>query len=156
MQRAILMRLAVMCVVGATGFLQAQDLSKLSDAERQQLNEWMAERAARMVSAHGMDATLSQAWGNTAYTSPEIEALRTRYRELQDEMGRVQRELQKKVLELPELQEKRQQAEQEKQTIDDLSKRIKETVEPLNGEHPAPAPKRIEVRKETNGEAKER
>jgi chromosome segregation ATPase len=114
---------------GVAGFLPAQDFSKLSDAERKQVNDWMAERTERMIAAHRLDNELSQAWGNEAYTSPEIEALRQRYRELQQELGRAQAELKKKVMELPEVQEKRKLLEQERKSVEELSKKVKEKTE---------------------------
>ena len=148
-----IMRLVMMaCAVGAVGFLGAQDISKLSDDERKQINDWMAERAERMITARGLDTELSRAWEDVTNTSPEIETLRNRYRELQDELGRTQSELMKKVLELPALQEKKGQLEHERQRIKELSVQVNEkTGLNLN---PAPASRRVESRENTHGEAK--
>lgn len=152
--RTVLMRsIAVVCMVGAAGFLQAQEFSKLSDAERQQVNEWMAERAERMIVAYNLETELSKAWMIPAYTSPAIEAARKRYQELQDETARAHADLKRKVLELPALQEKQKQLEQEKERVANLSRQVKEKTG--EGQRPAPAPKRIETRESTNGETKE-
>jgi septal ring factor EnvC (AmiA/AmiB activator) len=114
------------CVAGMAGGLLAQDVSKLSDAERQQVNDWMAERMQRMVAVHGLDKELSQAWADERFTSPEIAALRTRYQALQQELAEVQMTLKKKVMELPEVKEKKQQLEGEQKKIRDLSEKVKE------------------------------
>ncbi|MDR2849554.1 MAG: hypothetical protein LBW77_03310 [Verrucomicrobiota bacterium] len=126
MRTAALMRWVFVCVAGAAGFLWAQDISKLSDDDRKQLNDWMLERVERMGSAHRLEGELAQAWGDEKYTSPEIEALRQRCRELQDELGRAQEALRKKVLELPELQEKQKRLAQERESVQALSKKVKE------------------------------
>jgi seryl-tRNA synthetase len=132
------MRVAlVLCAAGAAGALRAQDFSKLSDAERKQVNDWMAERVERMVAAHRLDNELSQAWGDVKYTSPEIEALRQRCMELQTELSRAQAELKKKVLALPELQEKQKRLGEERQGIQELSKKVQEKT---RGDAPQPAP----------------
>jgi len=108
------------------GVLLAQDLSKLSDAERRQVNDWMVERMQRMQSAHGLDRELSQAWADERYTSPEIAELRARQLALQQELADVQAALKKKVMELPELKEKKQQLEGERKKIQELSGKVKE------------------------------
>lgn len=66
------------CLIGVAGLLVAQDLSKLTEAQRKQLNDWMAERAERMIAVHRLEGELAQAVNDTANTSPEIEALRKR------------------------------------------------------------------------------
>lgn len=82
-------------LMGAVGQVDAQDLSKLTDAERKQLNAWMAERAERVINAHRMEGELTRAVNDTSHTSPEIEVLRKRSQDLQDELSRVRTDLQK-------------------------------------------------------------
>jgi len=117
----------IVCVLGG-GVLSAaaQDVSKLSEAERKQVNEWMAERAETMIGAHKLEVEVQEAWGNLAYSSPEVDALRARYRELQAELTRTQFELQKKVKEIPAIQEKVRQIDEAKKKELDLAKRIEE------------------------------
>ena len=118
------------CLIGAAGLLVAQYLSKLTEAQRKQLNDWMAERAERMIAAHRLEGELNRAPNDPANTSPEIEALRKRYQELQNEMSRVQADLHKKVMALPAMQEKRAKLEQERQQIKELSDKVKVVTDP--------------------------
>ena len=118
------------CLIGAVGLLVAQDLSKLTEVQKKQLNDWMAERAERMLAAHRLEGELNRAVNDTTHTSPEIEALRKRCQELQDELSRTQIELRKKVMALPALQEKNAKLEQERQRISELSDKVKAVVEP--------------------------
>jgi len=119
------------CLIGATGLLVAQDLSKLTGVQREQLNAWMAERAERMIAVHRLEGELAQAVNDTANTSPEIEALRKRCQDLQNELSRAQADLQKKVLALPALQEKRAKLEQERQSINEISNKVKALTDPV-------------------------
>ncbi|MFA7051550.1 MAG: hypothetical protein WC328_00855 [Kiritimatiellia bacterium] len=119
------------CLIGVAGLLVAQDLSKLTEAQRKQLNDWMAERAERMIAVHRLEGELAQAVNDTANTSPEIEALRKRCQELQNELSRAQADLQKKVLALPALQEKRTKLGQERQSIKEISNKVKALTDPV-------------------------
>ena len=119
------------CLIGAVGLLVAQDLSKLTGVQREQLNAWMAERAERMIAVHRLEGELTQAGNDTANTSPEIEALRKRCQDLQNELSRAQADLQKKVLALPALQEKRTKLEQERQSINEISNKVKALTDPV-------------------------
>lgn len=108
---------------------RAQDISKLTEEDRQKLNTWRAERAERMVNAHRLNMVVGQAWANTKYTSPEIEELRQRLRQLQDEVARVQGQIQAKVLELPELKEQQSTLTKENDAVEELNKNIKKLAE---------------------------
>ena len=111
-------------LAGGAGLARAQDFSKLTDPERKQVNGWLAERAEVLIDAHRLETEISQAWANAKYTSPEIEALRARYRELQHELGQTQLKLQKKVDEMPALQEKRRQLEEAQKKALELTKKV--------------------------------
>lgn len=102
----------------------AADLSKFSEAERQQINDWMAKRAELMTEAGRLDREVGAAWTNEAYTSAEIDALRKHYRELQDELLRAQRAIQEKVLELPAVQAKTNAVAVARAGASELSKKI--------------------------------
>jgi len=91
----------------------------------------MAERAERMIAVHRLEGELTQAVNDTANTSPEIEALRKRCQDLQNELSRAQADLQKKVLALPALQEKRTKLEQERQSINEISNKVKALTDPV-------------------------
>ena len=112
--------------VAAAGRATAQDLSKLSEADRKQVNAWMAERSQAMISAHKLDVEIREAWVNDAYASPELDALRARYRELQTELNRTREKLSEKVQELPAVQEKKRQLRELKKKEQELAKRVDE------------------------------
>ena len=118
------------CLIGAVGLLVAQDLSKLTEVQKKQLNDWMAERAERMIAAHRLEGELNRAVNDTAHTSPEIEALRKRSQELQEELSRTQIELRAKVMALPALQEKSAKLRQERRRISELSDKVKAVIGP--------------------------
>ena len=114
---------------GCVSVCRAQDLSKLSDADRKQVNVWMAERVEKMLVVHRLEEEIGQAWGNEKFTSPEVEKLRARYRELQAELLHTQIELQKKVLEVPAIQEKTRQLDAAKKQAEDLARKVKEKTD---------------------------
>lgn len=118
-----------MVIVGHAGLLMAQDFSKLSEAERKQVNDWMAERAKTMIDAHKLEGEIDQAWADTKYSTPEVDALRKRYLELQQELLRTQEELRKKVREIPAVLEKRRQLDEAKKDIQKLSKKVSEATD---------------------------
>ena len=106
----------------------AEDIAKLAEADRKQVNEWMAQRATAMIDAHRLECEVSAAWSDTSYTSPEVEALRVRYAKLQEELLRTQREIQKKVREVPAMQAKVRQIDEMKKKEQELTKKIVEKV----------------------------
>jgi len=113
-------------LLNATGVLMAQDFAKLSEVDRKQVNDWLAERAETMVVAHKLAGEISQAWSNDKFSSPEVEALRKRYRELQQELVRTQLELQKKVQEVPAFVEKQRQLDAANRSVQELTKKVSE------------------------------
>ena len=64
--------------------------------------------------------------GHAKYSSPEIEALRKTYRELQQELANTRLELQKKVRELPVVQDKQKQLDAAKERLKEVTKKIAE------------------------------
>ena len=114
------------CLSFCAGAAAAADLSKLSDAERQQVNEWMAQRATAMIDVYKLEHEISGAWSDKAYTSPELQKLRERYRELQQELYLTQQEIQKKVQEVPAVQAKLRQVDEAKKKAQELTKKIAE------------------------------
>jgi uncharacterized protein (DUF3084 family) len=112
------------CLKVCAGQAQEGDLSKLTEPDRKQVNEWMSQRAEVLVDAHRIERDVQHAWADTAYTSPELDALRARYRELQQALLRTQEELQKKVQEVPAVQAKMRQLADAKEKALALSKKI--------------------------------
>ena len=125
MMRGLLFVVAWIFSVGAVSVM-AQEGAGLSDVERKQVNDWMAERAESMVRAHKLESEIHGAWADTRYSSAEIESLRKRYSELQQELVRTQQEIQKKVQEVPAVQEKARLLEEDKKKEQELTKRINE------------------------------
>lgn len=122
MKQTFLCCCGLLVAVGV-GVVKAQDYSKLSEAELKQVNGWLAERAEVLVGAHKIETELNQAWGDPKFSSPEVDALRNRYRQLQHELSMTQLQLQKKVEELPAVQERRRQLEAEKKRAEALAKK---------------------------------
>lgn len=108
------------------GIAVAQDFSKMTDAERKQVNDWMAERAEQMIEAHKLESELTQAWMSTAYSAPEIVALRTRYQEQMQALAATQQALEKKVSEIPAVREKRSRLDAMKIRVRTLTKKVEE------------------------------
>lgn len=118
--------LLFVCLNAGAGRAQAADFSKLSEADRKQVNEWMAQRAEILVDAHRVERDVQQAWLDTAHTSPEVEKLRARYRELQQELVKTQDALQKKVREIPAVQARVRKLEEMREKAKDLNQKISE------------------------------
>jgi septal ring factor EnvC (AmiA/AmiB activator) len=106
----------------------AGDIARLSEADRKQVNDWMAERAALMVESHTLDSEVRQTWMDPSYATPEIAQLRARYAELQQELLRTQREIEAKVREIPAVAAKVRQLEESKRRERELTKKITEKV----------------------------
>lgn len=114
------------CLCACAGGALAADLAKLSEADRKQVNEWMAQRAEALIDVHNIAREVEQVWANTKYTSPEVDLLRARYRELQQALIKTQQEIQKKVLEVPAVQAQVRKLEEAREKERALSKKIAE------------------------------
>ena len=103
-------------------FLEVVETGSLVAAAKR-LNVTPSTVTARI---NGLEEEIGQAWGNEKYTSSELDKLRARYRELQAELIRTQAELQKKVLEVPAIQEKARQLDAAKKQAEELDRKVKE------------------------------
>ena len=106
----------------------AEDFSKLSETDRKQVNGLLDQRAMAVIDARKLEAEVNAAWSDLAYTSPEVDALRARYRELQQELLQTQREIQKKVQEVPAVQAKLRKLDELKKKEQELAKKAAEKV----------------------------
>ncbi len=127
------MRVAIMCVCFLTVLtagraVAAKSIAELSEDERKQVNELMVERVQTIVSVSKLESEMESAWENTKYSSPEIDELRKKYRELQAELVNKQHELRKKIMDLPELRDKRQKLEDLKGRVKELTDKVEEKV----------------------------
>ena len=123
----------LLCWIGVLGCLslngwcaEAADVQKLSDTDRKQVNEWMAQRAKAMIDAHKLEREIKATWSDPNYATPEVETLRKHYRELQEELVRTQREIQEKMRTVPELQPKVRLLDEMKQKELDLTKKLED------------------------------
>jgi len=108
----------------------AQEGPALSEPDRKQLNAWMAERAELMVVSHRLEDEVGEAWSNLKFSSPEVESLRKRYRDLQHELAQTEIELRKQTAQLPEVKEKARLLDGQKAKIQELTRKINEMTAP--------------------------
>ena len=119
---------ACVCLSVCARRAAAEELSKLSEADSKQVNGLMDQRAQIVIETRKLESEVSSAWTDTAYASPEVDALRARYRELQHELLQTQREIQKKVQDVPAVQEKLRRIEELKKKGQELTKKVSEKV----------------------------
>ena len=108
----------------------AQEGQALSEPARKQLNVWMAERAELMVASHRLEDEVGEAWSNLKFSSPDVESLRKRYRDLQHELAQTEIELRKRTAQLPEVKEKARLLDGQKTKILELTRKINEMTAP--------------------------
>ena len=95
-------------------------------AERKQLNDAMAERAALMVKSHQIKEKVNKAWNDKDLTSPEIEMLRKRYHKIKFEMIELREKLKTEVRKLPQVQQQTEEIKVMRLQRETLEKKIKE------------------------------
>lgn len=108
---------------------EAPDVSKLSEADRKQVGEWLSQRAEAMIEAHRLQGEVQAAAFDPACSTPAVEELRARVRDLQAEIEKVRREIQVKVLEVPAVREKARKIDELKAKEQELDKKISEKLE---------------------------
>ena len=108
------------CVGLCFGALHAQTPPK----EGESLNDLMALRAKVMVEARQLQLELRQTWNDPAFTSPEIEKLRKKIQDLQDEIVRTHEAIGAKVEALPQNKEKSTKLKEMNKQIEELNKKI--------------------------------
>jgi hypothetical protein len=118
----------VVMVLVAVNAMAAKGIGNLSEAERKQVNEWMAERVSTMISANKLAGELASAWKDPEHTSPEIEELRKIYWKLQQQLIKTEQDLRQKVAELPALREKQQQLKELQDRTKELTDKVEEKV----------------------------
>lgn len=112
-------------VCGSSVIVDTEMLERLSEAERKELNDWMAERAQTMYKASQAQADLKRAWLDESYRSVEVDALRARYRAVQQELTRLQVEIQRKVEETPAGRVKKEECDKLNAKVAELNEKIK-------------------------------
>lgn len=126
--RSVFMCVCVLAALAAANAMAAKGIGDLTEAERKQLNEWMAERVSTMIGAGKLEREIEGAWVNTKYTSPEIEELRDTYRELQRQLVKTEQDLRQKVVALPALREKKQKLTEMQARVKELTDKVEEKV----------------------------
>ena len=106
----------------------AAQLSAFCDeaAEKKQLNDAMAERAALMVKSHQKEVKINKAWNDKNITSPEIVRLRECYQKLKFEMVELREKLKTEVQKLPQVQQQVEEVKVMRVRREVLEKKIKE------------------------------
>jgi len=89
-----------------------------------ELNDMMAARAKLMIEAHKMGTEISKSVNDPKTTSPEIEALRKKIEDLQNEVMRAYDSIRAEIEKLPETKEKRKQIAEKEKQIEALNKKI--------------------------------
>ena len=119
------MNLFYFTLIFSIAVFQIQIACGADDATQKELNEAMSERARTMVFEHQAKERLNQAWTDKSYTSPAIEKLRARYRDLQFELIRVREELIKEVSKLPEIKALEKEIQEMSAKEKELAEKIK-------------------------------
>ena len=89
-----------------------------------ELNDMMAMRARLMIETHKMGTEITKAVNDPKTTSPEIEALRKKIEDLQNEVMRAYESIRTEIEKLPETKEKRKQIAEKEKQIESLNKKI--------------------------------
>ncbi len=124
-----------LCVVCCAAFalsglgMDAASLARLSEADRQQVNAWLSKRAESVLEARRAEEELQRAWADESYRSSEVDALRARYRATQQELNRLQREIQRQAEATPAGQAKKRKIEELRSGVAELDKKIAEKAE---------------------------
>ena len=126
--RPVFVCVCALAALSAVNAVAAKSIGDLTEVERKQVNGWMAERVSTMISAGKLESELEGAWVNAKYTSPEIEALRKTYRELQRQLVKTEQDLRQKVVELPALREKQQKLKELQARVKELTDKVEEKV----------------------------
>ncbi len=88
------------------------------------LNDLLAARSKLMIEAHKMGTEISKSVNDPKTTSPEIEALRKKIEDLQNEVMRAYDAIRAEIEKLPETKEKRKLIAAKEKQIEDLNKKI--------------------------------
>ena len=89
-----------------------------------ELNDMMALRAKLMIEAHMTESEIKKVANNPATTSPEIEKLRKKIEDLQNEIIKAYGAIREEVENLPEIKEKRKNIAEKEKQIDELNKKL--------------------------------
>lgn len=103
---------------------EAQVVPAQTTATGDNLNDLLAARAKLMIEAHKMGTEISKSVNDPKTTSPEIEALRKKIEDLQNEVMRAYDAIRAEIEKLPETKEKRKQIAAKEKQIEDLNKKI--------------------------------
>lgn len=113
-------------------------------AQDNKIGELLNERAEKMNEAIRLERKAKSAFADPAYTSDEIQALRRKIRELEEEFMKqrdnIEKEIAAKVSELPQVKALTEQAAQLRREADLLRKAAQDLAKGKNKPAPAPAP----------------
>jgi peptidoglycan hydrolase CwlO-like protein len=117
----------VMCASLLMVQVQAQESGAtpppMSPATKE-LNDMLALRAKLMIEAHKTESEIHKAANDPAITSPEIEKLRKKIEDLQNEIIRTYGAIREEIEKRPEIKEKRKQIAEKEKQIEELNKKL--------------------------------
>ena len=94
------------------------------DPATKAVNDMMALRAKLMIEAHKTESEINKAANDPAVTSPEIEKLRKKVEDLQNEIIRAYGSIREEIEKLPEIKEKRKKIAEKEKQIEELNKKL--------------------------------
>jgi uncharacterized coiled-coil DUF342 family protein len=110
---------------------QAQESGTISPPAHpttKELNDMLALRAKLMIEAHKIEAAINKAANDPAMTSPEIEKLRKKIENLQNEIIKSYSAIREEIEKRPEIKEKRKQISEKEKQIEELNQKIDEPI----------------------------
>jgi peptidoglycan hydrolase CwlO-like protein len=117
----------LVCVALLSIQVQAQESEATPppmDPATKELNDMLAFRAKLMIEAHKAESEINKAANDPTVTSPEIEKLRKKVEDLQNEIIKAYSTIREEIEKRPEIKEKRKLIAQKEKQIDELNQKI--------------------------------
>jgi len=89
-----------------------------------ELNDMLALRAKLMVEAHKAESEINKAANDPTVTSPEIDKLRKKVEDLQNEIIKAYSTIREEIEKRPEIKEKRKQIAEKEKQIEALNQKL--------------------------------
>lgn len=90
----------------------------------QELNDMLALRAKLMIEAHQTESEINKTASDPTITSPEIEKLRKKVEDLQNEIIKVYSTIREEIEKRPEIKEKRKHIAEKQKQVDALNQKL--------------------------------
>lgn len=118
--------LGILCASFFSVQVQAQESGSTPpmNPATKELNDMLALRAKLMIEAHKAESEINKAANDPAVTSPEIEKLRKKVEDLQNEVIKTYSAIREEIEKRPEIKEKRKQIAEKEKQIEELNKKL--------------------------------